>query len=106
MSDVIIIFTTMPDDGRADVLARTLVEEQLAACVHVHAPIASTYRWNGAVQREAERAVVIKTVRDRVAPLEARLHTLHPYELPEFIVVEAGGSARYVKWINDAVGSR
>jgi periplasmic divalent cation tolerance protein len=98
MSDLILILTTMPDDDRADALARTLVDERLAACVNVHGPMRSTYRWNGAVEREAERQIVIKTVRDRRAPLEARLRALHPYDLPEFVVLEASAGDAYGAW--------
>lgn len=106
MNQLVIIFTSMPDDDRAGALARTLVEEQLAACVHVHAPVASTYRWKGAVECEPERAIVIKTARDRVAAIQARLRTLHPYELPEFIVIDAEGSEAYCEWVTGAAGSR
>ena len=59
MTDLIVILTTMPDDERgANALARTLVDERLAACVHVQAPILSTYRWKDAVERETERPLV------------------------------------------------
>jgi periplasmic divalent cation tolerance protein len=100
MSDLILILTTMPDDDRADALARTLVDERLAACVNVHAPMMSTYRWQGAVEREAERQIVIKTARDRRAPLEARLRELHPYDVPEFVVIDAGASDAYGAWVS------
>src|SRR5713226_7468903 len=92
MSYLILVLTTMPDDERADVLARTLVEERLAACVNVHGPMMSTYRWKGVVEREAERQIVIKTTRQRLADLETRLRALHPYELPEFVVLDAKAS--------------
>ena len=92
----------MPDDDRADGLARTLVEERLAACVNVHAPMTSTYRWQGRLEVERERQVVIKTTRARLAALEARLRSLHPYELPEFVVIDAVGSEVYAKWVRDA----
>jgi periplasmic divalent cation tolerance protein len=105
MTDLIIILTTMPDDQRADALARTLVDEQLAACVHVHAPISSTYRWKGAVERETERPLVIKTTRARLGDLEKRLHALHPYELPEFVVLSAAAGDAYGRWVSGAVGS-
>jgi periplasmic divalent cation tolerance protein len=103
MSDLILILTTMTDDDRADALARTLVAERLAACVNVHGPMTSTYRWKGSVEREAERQVVIKTTRGRLKDLEARLRTLHPYELPEFVVLDANASQAYTGWIIDAV---
>jgi periplasmic divalent cation tolerance protein len=100
MTDFVIVLTTMPDDHRADELARTLVEERLAACVNVYAAMSSTYRWKETVEREAERQVVIKTTGDRLTALEERLRALHPYELPELIVVDiAGGSDAYLQWL-------
>jgi periplasmic divalent cation tolerance protein len=102
MNDLILILTTMPDDDRAGGLARTLVEERLAACVNVHAPMTSTYRWQDALESASERQVVIKTTRGRRAALEARLRALHPYELPELVVIEAAASEAYAKWVRDA----
>jgi periplasmic divalent cation tolerance protein len=106
MTDLILILTTMPDDERAEALARTLVDEQLAACVNVHGPMMSTYRWKGIVEREAERQIVIKTTRGRLPALETRLRALHPYEVPEFVVVDARASAAYAEWVDDATQSR
>ena len=98
--DIVLVLTTAPNDDLAEAWARTLVEEQLAACVNVHGPMVSFYRWKGMVERDAERQVVIKTTRDRVAALRARLSTLHSYELPEFLVLQVeGGSDDYVKWV-------
>ena len=102
MSDLIVILTTMPDDDRARELARTLVEERLAACVNVHSTMISTYRWTDAVEVEPERQLVIKTTRARLADIEARLRTLHPYELPELVVLEASASAAYDRWVHGA----
>src|SRR4051812_22811001 len=101
MNDLIIILTTMPDDDRAAAMARTLVDERLAACVNVHAAMASTYRWQGQVEIGAERQLVIKTTRARRATLEARLRALHPYELPEFVVLEASSSEAYDAWVRE-----
>jgi periplasmic divalent cation tolerance protein len=99
MLDLILILTTMPDDNRADELAMTLVGEGLAACVNVHGPMVSTYRWKGQIEREAERQVVIKTTRARLPAIEARLRGLHPYELPELVVIAGEGSDAYGKWV-------
>jgi len=104
MSQLILILTTMPDDDRAGSIARTLVDERLAACVNVQAPMTSTYRWQGAVQREAERQVVIKTTRGLVTAVESRVRALHRYELPEFLVLSVdGGSDAYVGWLREQV---
>jgi periplasmic divalent cation tolerance protein len=103
VTDVIVVLTTI-SDARADEVASLLVGERLAACVNVHAPMQSTYRWKGTVEREAERQLVIKTTASRLDPLRARLKEIHPYELPEFFVVrpETVESA-YAEWVRDAV---
>ena len=101
MNELIIILTTMPDDDRAAALARTLVTERLAACVNVHGTMTSTYRWQGAVESAAERQLVIETTRASLTDLEARLRVLHPYELPEFVVIDAAGSEAYARWVRD-----
>ncbi len=99
MANLILILTTMPDDDRADAVARTLVEERLAACVNVHGPMMSTYTWKGQVERDAERQLVIKTTAGRLSDLEARLRALHPYELPEFVIIAANGNDAYGSWV-------
>ncbi|HMD34163.1 MAG TPA: divalent-cation tolerance protein CutA [Vicinamibacterales bacterium] len=102
MRDVVVVLTTMPDDGRADELAGALVDERLAACVNVLAPMTSIYRWKGAAEREAERQLVIKTTRDRLTALEARVRELHPYELPEFVVVTVESASKaYAEWVTE-----
>jgi periplasmic divalent cation tolerance protein len=105
MTDITLVLTTMPDDDRADALARTLLEERLAACVNVHGPMRSTYRWKGQIECDGERQVVIKTTKGQLAKLAARLRALHPYELPEFLVVEARGSDAYAGWVDEEVRS-
>jgi periplasmic divalent cation tolerance protein len=102
--DIVLVLTTAPDSQEAETLARALVDERLAACVNVHGPMTSYYRWRGSVERDAERQLVIKTTRARVAALQARLASMHPYELPECLVVEApGGSDAYRRWVADSV---
>ena len=103
MNDVVLVLSTAPaapGDDTAEQIARTLIDERLAACVNVHAPMVSIYRWKGAVERDSERQLVIKTTRNALPTLEKRLRELHPYELPEIIVVAAsGGSAVYLEWV-------
>jgi periplasmic divalent cation tolerance protein len=60
----------------------------------------SVYRWQGEMQRDTERQLVIKTTRPRLDALEARLHDLHPYDLPECLVLPVdGGSPAYLAWV-------
>jgi periplasmic divalent cation tolerance protein len=105
MADLILILTTMPDDSRADALAATLVDERLAACVNVHGPMVSSYRWKGQLEREVERQIVIKTTRARLPEIEARLRALHPYELPELVVIAADSSEAYGRWVSEETKS-
>jgi periplasmic divalent cation tolerance protein len=104
MTDITIVLTTVGADERAEQLARQLVDERLAACVNVHPPMVSLYRWKGAVERDTECQIVIKTTRDRLGALEARLREIHPYELPELVVVQVdSGSTGYLNWVREQV---
>lgn len=95
-----VVLTTVPSEMDADALARTLVEERLAACVNLLPPMRSVYRWEGAIEAAAERLLVIKTSADRVEGLRERLHDLHPYEVPEFLVLGVDdGSEPYLGWL-------
>ena len=102
MTDLIVVLTTMPDDQGADALAKTLVDERLAACVNILPPMASVYRWQGKVEQDREQQMVIKTAQDRVRALQARLRELHPYELPEFLVLDATASEAYFAWVEES----
>jgi len=100
MPDIILVLTTMPDDDRADTLARTLVEERLAACVNVLPGVCSIYRWKGAVEEASEVMLVAKTRASRAAALAARVRALHPYELPEVLALPVtDGSQAYLRWV-------
>jgi periplasmic divalent cation tolerance protein len=102
--DAVIVLTTLAADVDATVLARTLVDERLAACINILPSMTSVYRWQGRVEEEREQQLVIKTGADRVAALAARLRELHAYEVPEFLVLRVSeGSDAYLRWIHDNV---
>lgn len=102
-SDAVIVLTTLAADVDAAAFARTLVAERLAACVNI-LPIRSLYRWQGRVDEAPEQQLVIKTAADRVAALAARLRELHPYEVPEVLVLRVTeGLDAYLRWIRDSV---
>ena len=99
----VIVLTTLPVEGDAEKLASQLVEERLAACVNILPAMRSVYRWKDAIEKADERQLVIKTTRARVTELEARLRTLHPYDVPEFVVLPVdSGSADYLSWLSDS----
>jgi periplasmic divalent cation tolerance protein len=103
--DHVVALSTAPSEEKAAELARALVEERLAACVNIVPRVRSIYRWNGELCDDAEVLCVIKTRKDRVEALRLRLPALHPYEVPELVVLEiAAGHAPYLAWIDAQVG--
>jgi periplasmic divalent cation tolerance protein len=106
MTSAAIVLSTFPTDQEPATLARTLVEERLAACVNVLPAMQSIYRWEGRIEHASEHQLVIKTSTERVAALTRRLAELHPYEVPEILVlsVEGGGDA-YLAWVAASTGT-
>jgi len=105
MSDAAIVLTTLGADTDATALARTLVEERLAACVNILPVMTSIYHWKGQIEQDREQQLVVKTTAGRLATLEARLRALHPYEVPEFLVLRVdGGSDAYLGWLVESTG--
>lgn len=85
-------------------LARTLVEERLAACGNVLGGVRSVYRWSGTVEEGAEALAIIKTTAARLEALVARIRELHSYAEPEIVALPvAGGSASYLAWVAEEV---
>ena len=105
MSSAVIILTTLGSGTDASAFARVLVADRLAACVNVLPPMTSLYRWKGAIEEDTEQQLVIKTTVERVAAIEARFRDVHPYELPEFIVLSAEASSAYQQWVHDALAT-
>ena len=103
----IIVLTTLGESADAAAFARTLVEERLAACVNVFPLMTSTYRWQGAVETAREHQLIVKTTVGRLPALEDRLKTLHPYDVPELLVVDvSGGAEAYLAWLHASVESQ
>lgn len=103
MSDYVIVLTTLPADADASAIAEALVEARVAACVNLLPIMDSVYRWQGTIERDRERQMVIKTSRPQVDALWRRLRDLHPYEVPEFVVLPiVDGSEPYLQWIGES----
>ncbi len=97
---VVVVFSTFPSADQAAEVARALVDARLAACVNIVPAVRSIYRWQGDVHDDAEALAIIKTTAEHEGALRARLVELHPYEVPEAIVVPiAGGHAPYLAWV-------
>lgn len=100
--DVVVILSNAPDTLLAKRIAHHLVEEYLAACVNLGAPGLSMYMWEGKLEGAQEVPLTIKTSRDRVPAVFERLKSLHPYEVPEFLVLPVlGGLQSYMEWVRE-----
>jgi periplasmic divalent cation tolerance protein len=96
--------TTCPDDDSARQIARALVSERLAACVQRVRGVQSTYVWKGELQEDQEVLLLIKTLKDSLPVLAERVRALHPYEVPELMVVPIyPGNEAYGEWVRNSV---
>jgi periplasmic divalent cation tolerance protein len=104
-ANAVVVLTTLGESTDAAAFARVLVADRLAACVNVLPAMTSLYRWKGSIEEDREQQLVIKTTLDRVPAIEARFQELHPYELPEFVVLSVGASNAYLEWLRDSVAT-
>lgn len=102
IDNVLIVLTNCPDAEVADRLARTLVEQKLAACVNRLPAVNSVYRWQGSVERAVEVPLLIKSTRERLAEIQEVIRALHPYEVPEIVAIPVvAGLPAYLRWVVD-----
>jgi periplasmic divalent cation tolerance protein len=101
MTDKIVVLSTCASEEEAEALARSMVEQRLAACVNVIPRMRSYYRWKGALESTEEWLLLIKTSRDRFHALMAALEKAHSYEIPEVLALQVvDGAANYLNWID------
>ena len=102
MSDRLVVLSTVARAEDGERIGRALVERGLAACVNVVPGLVSIYRWKGAVEREEERLLLIKTRREAFPALREALVSMHPYEVPEVLALPiADGHAPYLAWLDE-----
>jgi len=92
-------WTTLSERTAAEELGRAAVEKGLAACVQIEGPIRSIYCWEGKVEEAQEFRLCFKLLPEHSAALEALVHRLHPYDVPEWVCVDAAHvSEKYLSW--------
>jgi periplasmic divalent cation tolerance protein len=95
-----LVLTTAPDRETATAIARALVERSLAACANLLPGARSIYRWEGRIEEADEVLLVLKTTEGRIGELERALTELHPYQVPEFVVLAPSHvGAMYLAWL-------
>lgn len=101
--DAVVVLCAVPADFDADRLATDLIQKSLAACVQLSPGITSIYRWQGAIERAAEKLIVIKTRASLFSRVESTIRSVHPYDVPEIIALPVSdGHAPYLAWIAEA----
>jgi periplasmic divalent cation tolerance protein len=97
----LVVYITVPSAEEAARLARALVDERLAACVN-QLPVQSVYRWQGQIEQADELLLIVKTARDRLDALAARVRALHSYTVPEIIALPVvAGWPAYLAWVHE-----
>ena len=99
----VVVLTTVGAGFDAAALAQSLVEQRVAACVNVLPEVRSIYRWKNAIEDDREQLLVIKTTEERVDALREALFAVHPYEVPEFVVLAAEAGGAYAEWLLHSV---
>jgi len=103
--DYLVVLITAADAAQAERIATALVEESLAACVNVVPGVRSIYRWKGELVRDDEALLLAKTTRARFEALQARVHALHTYDVPEVVALESAAmSEGYARFLADTLG--
>ena len=99
-----VVCSTIGTREAAEQLARDLLQARLVACVNIVGPLLSLYRWQGEIQRDTEYLLLMKTAESMESLLIARLQELHPYEVPEVIVLPiATGAPAYLAWVAESL---
>jgi periplasmic divalent cation tolerance protein len=104
VTEMLLVFSTFATEEDAARVARVLLEERLIACGNLLPGARSLYRWQGAVADEREVVAILKTRKQDWPALLARLHELHPFEIPECVAVKiTAGAPKYLAWLEDAL---
>ena len=99
---LLVVLTTTPNETEAEDLAAKIVAARLAACVQILPQVKSVYFWNGAVQKETEHLLLIKTLPAKFGALETFIRANHSYETPEIVALRAENvSDSYLDWVRD-----
>ena len=102
--EAVVVFTTFPDQETARRIVRALVEEHLIACGNLVPGVESIYRWKGEIETSGETLAILKTEIGQYSAMEQRLRNLHPYEVPECIMLRVrDGSPDYLRWITESL---
>ena len=103
----VVVFTTVPNPGEGENIARELLDKKLAACVNTVPGIKSSYWWRGKIENSTESLLIIKTKKTLMRKLIKSVKRIHSYKVPEIISMPiSGGSKDYLDWIGSSVSNK
>ncbi len=91
MEEMLLVYTTFPDEETGLAIGESLVRDRLAACVNVIPGMRSVYAWKGEVERGSEAVGLVKTRAGLADDVAAALKARHPYETPIILLLPVGG---------------
>ena len=101
----ILVITTCEKKEDAEMLANSVLNKRLGACVQIYSGIHSNYWWKGEIVQDSELIVSIKSCKEKYRELEQLLLGNHPYEVPEIISLRIDEvSAAYLLWMKEEMG--
>jgi periplasmic divalent cation tolerance protein len=105
MTDAMLVLTTLPNADAAAEMAKSIVEERLAACANLFPALRSIYRWQAKLEDQNEVLVLFKTRQEHFDRLRSRILELHPYEVPEVLAIPVEQAYQpYLEWLARETG--
>ena len=102
MSDIVLIYITVPSEEKSQEITRSLLEKHLIACATMW-PCKSMYWWDGAIQNDQEFIILAKTTENKVELLKQAVASLHPYTIPCILKIAATANTPYAQWVSNEV---
>ena len=103
----VLIYSTFPSPEAAEAVGRELVDRRLAACVNILPGMTSIYRWEGAIARDSEAVMIIKTRQSLSGQAIEAVQSRHSYTNPALVVLPIlGGSAEYLRWLQEETSAK
>lgn len=97
---IVVALSTAPDETTATTIANALVEARLAACVNLLLGVRSIYRWQASIADDREVLMIIKTRLEHIGALKLAIAEMHPYQVPELLVLSVAAAAdAYLQWV-------
>lgn len=96
--------TTVDSESTARQIAKILLQQKLVACVNISAKSFSLYHWQGEIAENSEFLLQMKTNSQKISDLGAKIQEIHPYDVPEYIVLDVvEGASDYLSWVDASV---